>query len=85
MLRIDAHALDRLERAYPGIVQTIRYFEAARLPGCSRCRSQDTASVQCGIIGRSINLAGATSKVKLIANGPKPGKYFCNACNEFFD
>ncbi len=26
-----------------------------------------------------------STKFKLIANGPKPGKYFCNTCSEFFN
>ncbi len=85
MLKIGNKELDRLEKNYPGIGETIRHFEEAMLPVCSRCRSEDTASLQCGIIGRTIHLAGATTKFKLIANGPKPGEYFCNACNEFFD
>jgi len=55
------------------------------LPQCPRCGSKDTADVQCGIIGRTINIAAATTRFKLIPNGPAPGKYFCNACDEFFD
>lgn len=85
MLKIDAEGLDRLEKAYPGIGETIRSFEDAMLPECSRCCSMDTGSVQCGVIGRTISLARATTKFKLIANGPKPGRFFCNACNTFFD
>ena len=52
---------------------------------CARCGSTKTAGVHCGIVGRTINLAAATTKFKLIANGPRPGQYFCNACNEFSD
>jgi len=55
------------------------------LPACSRCGSENTADVQCGIIGRTINIAAATTKVKLIPNGPKAGACFCNTCNEFFN
>ena len=84
MLRIDPNAVDRLETTYPGIGETIFYFEEATYPACPCCCSQDTASLQCGIIGRTINIAGATTKLKLIANGPRPGQYFCNSCNEFF-
>jgi hypothetical protein len=38
-----------------------------------------------GIIGRAISIAAATTKFKLIPNGPKPGKYFCYICDKFFD
>jgi hypothetical protein len=76
---------DRLEQSYPGIRETIRHLEADVLPVCARCGSVKTAAVHCGIIGRTINLAASTTKFKLIANGPKPGKYFCNACQAFFD
>ncbi len=85
MLKINKQTLDHIERQYPGNRETILYFEEAKLPACLRCRSEDTADVQCGIIGRTINIAAATTKFKLIANGPKPGRYFCNACKEFFN
>jgi hypothetical protein len=84
VLTIDQSQLERLEEKYPGIGEQIRYFEDATYPACSRCGSEDTASVQCGIIGRTINIAAATTKFKLIPNGPAPGKYYCNSCNEFF-
>ncbi len=84
MLNIDEDNLKRLEKQYPGIVKTILHFEHATLPTCSRCGSEDTADVQCGIVGRTINIAAATTKFKLVPNGPKPGNYFCNACNEYF-
>ena len=85
MLKVDKETLDRMETGYPGIVETILEFEQAPLPACSRCRSEDTADVQCGIVGRTINIAAATTKFKLIANGPKPGNHFCNTCNELFN
>jgi hypothetical protein len=47
--------------------------------------SDDTASVGCGVIGRTMNIAGATTKFKLVANGPALGKYFCHIGNRFFD
>jgi hypothetical protein len=84
-LKVDKKELDRLEEEYPGIGETIRHFEEATLPVCSRCRSEDTASVQCGVVGRTIKIACATTKFRLIANGPAPGKYFCNRCKEFFN
>jgi len=85
MLKVNKEALDQIEKQYPGIGKTILYFEKATLPVCPCCGSEDTADAQCGIIGRTINIAAATTKLKLIANGPKPGKHFCNACNRFFD
>jgi hypothetical protein len=85
MLKLDAIALHHLEKSYPGIGETIHFFETEVLPACPHCCSVDTASVQCGVIGRTISLAGATTKFKLIANGPKPGSYFCNVCEKFFE
>lgn len=84
MLKIDKKTLNHMERQHPGIGKTILYFEEAKLPVCSRCGSTDTASVGCGVIGRTIYLASATTKFKLIPNGPRPGEYFCNACDEYF-
>ena len=85
MLKINKESLDHIEMQYPGIGKTILYFERATLPVCSRCESENTADVQCGIIGRTINIAAATTKFKLIPNAPKPAEYFCNACDKFFD
>ena len=70
---------------HEGIVETILRFEKAELPRCLHCGSTNTADVRCGVIGRTIYIAAATSKVKLIANGPKPGNYWCNSCEAFFD
>lgn len=84
-LKIDKETLDHMEKQYPGIGKTILYFEKATLPVCSRCGSENTADVGCGIVGRTIYIAAATTKFKLIPNDPKPGKYFCNTCNEFFN
>ena len=85
MLKITKAALNEMEKQHPGITKTIRHYENASLPVCPRCGSENTATVACGIIGRTIYLAAATTKFKLIANGPKPGKYFCNACEQFFN
>jgi RNA polymerase-binding transcription factor DksA len=75
-----------MERQYPGITEQYLRFEEAKLPSCSHCGSRDTASVQVGIIGRTIYLAGASKKFKLVPNiSDQKGKYFCNACNKFFD
>jgi hypothetical protein len=85
MLKIDKETLDQMEKSYPGLGETILHYEQAALPVCSRCGSKDTAAVGCGLVGRSMVVAAATTKFKLIPNGPPPGKHFCNTCNEFFD
>jgi hypothetical protein len=55
------------------------------LPSCPHCGSGDTASVQVGIIGRTIYIAGSTRKFKLVPNmKDKKGKYFCNDCKKYF-
>ena len=81
----DNKRLEKLERDYPGITSNIRHFEDAELPSCAHCGSGDTASVQIGIIGRTMAIAGMTRKFRLIANGPKPGKYFCRTCQKYYD
>ncbi len=68
-----------------GIRETILRFEEAILSPCPSCGADSTADVQCGIIGRTINIAAATTKFKLVPNGPRPGRYFCNSCQTFFD
>ena len=85
MLKIDKDALNRMESSYPGIREEILHFDGAALPTCNRCGSQNTAQVNVGIIGRTINIACATTKFKLIPNVPKPGDYFCNDCDKFFN
>lgn len=84
MLKVDRATLDQLEQKYPDIGEQILRFEQAALPSCAHCGSADTADVQCGVIGRTIHIAFATTKLKLTLNGPKPGEYFCNTCSEFF-
>ncbi|MDZ4851488.1 MAG: hypothetical protein SGI77_19535 [Pirellulaceae bacterium] len=84
MLKIDDRTLASLEEQYPGIRESIRKFDAADLPDCAPCGSDRTSRVLTGIIGRTINIAAATTKVKLIANGIGPGGYYCNACERFF-
>ncbi len=85
MIKINKELLDHIERQYPGIGDTILHYENATLPVCSRCGSTDTAEVGAGLIGRTINLAAATTKFKLIPNSPSPATYFCNECDEFFN
>ena len=84
MLKVNEETLQKMEEQHPGIRENIRSFEQATLPACTRCGSSDTADVQIGVIGRTIYIATATTRFKLIPNGPKPGSYFCNACAAFF-
>ena len=86
MLKVDQNTLAEMERQHPGLVKTIMFFENAQLPVCSLCGSDNTAEVNVGIVGRSIYLVSATTKVKLVPNKVnKLGKYFCQTCNKFFD
>lgn len=83
MLTLGSEDLDRLESQHPGIAESIRRFEAADLPPCPKCKSSETASVQVGIVGRSIAIASATTKFHLRPNG-RPGNYFCSSCGQYF-
>ena len=85
MLKIDKETQHWIEAKYPGIEASIRSREEVELPACSHCGSKNTASVACGVIGRTINIAAATTKFKLIPNGSGLGQYFCNTCDKFFN
>jgi|FLOH01.1.fsa_nt_gi hypothetical protein len=85
MLKMNDEGLDRLENDYPGIKKNILKIENTVLPACARCGSEDTAMIGVGIVGRSCRMTGATTKWRVIPNGPPPGEFFCNPCNEFFD
>ena len=75
-----------VEEQYPGITEQMKLFQEAELPSCPHCGSENTASVQVGIIGRTIKLAASTSKFKLVQNMEnKLGEYFCNECRKYFD
>jgi len=78
MLKIDQGALEQMEKRYQGITASLIRFKNAELLSCPQGGLGDTASVQVGIIGRTIYIAAATIKVKLIPNGPKQGEYFCH-------
>jgi hypothetical protein len=85
-LRISDTELNRLNDQYDGIRDQILHFESMDIPACSCCGSDDTAATQVGVIGRTMNIALATSKVKLIGNRTSSeGRHFCNACESFFD
>ena len=75
-----------LEENYPDITEQIRRFAEADLPSCPHCGSEDTASVQVGMVGRAITIAASTTKVKLVPNAKdKLGIYFCNECGKYFN
>ena len=84
MLKVTEAVLIRMEARRPGIREQIMRFDAANIPVCPGCGSDDTASVQVGVVGRLIEICCATSKVTMVANGPRAGKYWCNSCREFF-
>jgi hypothetical protein len=84
MLLVNEAELERMEAERPGIRAQIRRFEEKVVPTCSLCGSCETASVFVGIIGRTIAIAGATTKARLIPNGPAPAPYFCWACSSYF-
>lgn len=75
-----------IEDNYPDITEQIRRFAEAELPSCPHCGSENTASVQVGMVGRAITIAASTPKVKLVPNAKdKLGIYFCNACKKYFN
>jgi len=83
MLKISQKELRRMGKKSPGLIDDITYFEQMDIPPCPRCKSANTASVQVGVISRTMSIACATTKFKLIMNG-SPGKYFCNDCERYF-
>ncbi len=84
MLKVDQKWLDEAEAQHPGIRQTIEFFEQKELPPCALCGSIDTAMVSAGIVGRSICVAAATTKIRLLGNG-HPGDFACNKCGGYFN
>ena len=88
MLRYSEKQLQRVEANYPGVRESIEHYEAMDIPVCPNCSSHDTALIQVGLIGRTMTIAGGTTKFKLIPNRSEPKwkrKYFCRACEETFD
>ena len=85
-MKVDQEALDNMEVLIPRISESIAYFEAAEIPVCPSCGSDDTASVQVGIVSMSIHIASATTKFKLVPNmKDKKADYYCNSCQTFFN
>jgi len=84
MLKVNKETLDHMESQHEGIIEQIMRFENAVLPSCPHCQSENTADVQVGVVGRTIYILSATTKFRLIPNGPKPGKYYCHDCGKYF-
>lgn len=84
MLRVSLDAFKEYDAHYQGFIRQVIKWENAILPSCTKCGSYDTADVNVGIVSRTIHLAGATTKFKLIPNGPRPGRFYCNTCEAFF-
>ena len=85
MLKISFEQLDRLEKHYPGIKDQIMRLEGKELPACPRCASRRTLLVGVGVVGRSIQMAISTTRFRLVASGPRPGKFACASCQHYFD
>lgn len=84
MLKVSEEWLRRAETDRPGIRDTIEFYEAQLLPACPHCASTHSARVSSGIVGRSMTVAAATTKIHLRPNG-RPGAYYCNDCRTYFD
>ena len=84
MIRKTEDEMTQLESQYPGITEQIWRFEHMDLPPCPVCGSADTASVQVGVMGRTINIGAAATKIHLMLNANGKGIYFCNVCGKQF-
>ena len=84
MIKITEDQIRKMEEDRPGITEQIWRFENMDLPACPVCGSSDTASVQVGIIGRTIAIGSATTKVHLMGNVNDRGIHFCNVYRQQF-
>lgn len=84
MLKVSERWLADAEKQYPGIRETVAYYEAQTVPDCGYCGSSDTAKVSAGLVGRSVTVAAATTRIHLRPNGPNPAPLYCNACGRYF-
>ena len=83
-IKTSNESLREAEAMYPGFRKNLDYYEALDLPPCPTCNSTNTAKVSAGLVGRSIALAAATTKIKLVPNG-HPADFHCGDCSRFFD
>ena len=84
MIKVTEDVIRHMESQYPGISEQIWRFENLDLPACPVCGSTDTASVQAGVIGRTMNINLATTKIHSMLNWNGKGIYFCNVCRQGF-
>lgn len=85
MVKMNEEWIRQAEIAYPGFRKTLNRYESMTLPACPACQSTNTATVATGIVGRSISLAAATTRVKLLRNPFGDEQFYCNDCETFFD
>ena len=84
MLTVSEESIMNMDASYPGIAEQVHRFEAMEIPSCDKCGSGDTAIIQVGLVGRTMYLAMATTKFKLLPNYNGHGIYFCNSCKTQF-
>lgn len=84
MLTVSEESIMNMDASYPGIAEQVYRFESMEIPSCDKCGSGDTASIQVGLVGRTMYLAMATTKCKLLPNYNGHGIYFCNSCKTQF-
>ena len=84
MIKLDQETLVLMDSNYQGFLAHLPRLEGKDIPPCSSCGLNDTAVVQCGVVGRTINLAAATAKFHLLRNQNGERPYFCNSCREYF-
>lgn len=70
---MDKGTTEELERRYPGISATIEHYERAPIPPCPSCKSDDTAKVSIGVVGRSINQDPPRGSQKSLGAQGQPG------------
>ena len=85
MLKPDKEALDQMKMTFPGMWKSILAREEAKCPTCPDCGSENTADAGYFVCGRTISLTTATTKFVLGPDDRRPGIYFCNTCEKFFD
>lgn len=84
MLTVSEESIMNMDASYPGIAEQVHRFEAMEIPSCDKCGSGDTAIIQVGLVVRTMYLAMATTKFKLLPNYNGHGIYFCNSCKAQF-
>jgi len=85
MVKVDREWLQHAEESHPGIIEIVDRLETAQYPACPKCGSSHrTAKVSAGLVGMSIHVAAASSRIKLLSNG-HPADFYCNECDTYFD